>query len=41
MGTWIPLQIPLWKLLGFFLLLRLQQDWKAAESNPEILNNAE
>ena len=25
------------KLLGFFLLLGLQEDWKAAESNPEIL----
>ena len=29
------------KPLGFFLLLRLQQDWKAAELNPEILKNAE
>ena len=28
-------------LLGFFSSLRLQQDWKAAESNPEILKNAE
>ena len=30
-----------WKLLGFFSSLRLQQDWKAAESNPDILKNAE
>ena len=28
------------KLLGFFSSLRLQQDWKAAESNPDILKNA-
>ena len=30
-----------WKLLGFFSSLRLQQGWKAAESNPDILKNAE
>ena len=29
------------KLLGFFSSLRLQQDWEAAESNPDILKNAE
>ena len=26
------------KLLGFFSSLRLQQNWKVAESYPEILN---
>ena len=29
------------KLLGFFSSLHLQQDWKVAESNPDILKNAE
>ena len=29
------------KLLGFFSSLRLQQNWKVAESHPEILKNPE